>query len=276
MKGWIFQANLDLYDVDTYLKEEPYIYWRVSRYKKEISVGDLAFIWRGGSKTARGIIGCGIVVEKPQPVETILHPAAIRSDLWKKLPPPSENTRLAGIQIVSFRLTPAEGMLSVDFLKQDAILSHLLIHTVHRHTNYYLKPEETQQVKKLWDSTQEIDDLTENNLSSPEGAIKYALHKRRERDHKLVTLAKELFVKKHGQLLCEICGFSFEETYKELGKGYIEAHHKKPIATMEEGDVTHVNDLMMLCANCHRMAHKENGMSFLTLHFKSPGTNENR
>ena len=43
----------------------------------------------------------------------------------------------------------------------------------------------------------------------------------------------------------------------EIGNGYIEAHHLiKPISIMREGDATRIEDLAMLCANCHRMVHR--------------------
>ena len=31
-----------------------------------------------------------------------------------------------------------------------------------------------------------------------------------------------------------ICGFDFGQKYGELGKGYIEVHHIKPLATLEQ------------------------------------------
>ncbi|MDE6208408.1 MAG: hypothetical protein K2M73_01890 [Lachnospiraceae bacterium] len=51
-----------------------------------------------------------------------------------------------------------------------------------------------------------------------------------------------------------ICGFDFEEKYGELGKGYIEVYHTKPLAELEEEIVIDpVTDLICVCSNCHRM-----------------------
>ena len=52
---------------------------------------------------------------------------------------------------------------------------------------------------------------------------------------------------------------SFGETYGELGNGYIEAHHLRPISSLEEGvpmryDIN--TDFAVLCSNCHRMIHR--------------------
>ncbi|RZK29449.1 MAG: HNH endonuclease, partial [Hymenobacter sp.] len=59
-----------------------------------------------------------------------------------------------------------------------------------------------------------------------------------------------------GSMACEVCGFDFEAAYGELGAGYIEVHHTKPVHTLAPGTKTKLADLALLCANCHRMAHR--------------------
>jgi 5-methylcytosine-specific restriction protein A len=52
---------------------------------------------------------------------------------------------------------------------------------------------------------------------------------------------------------------SFPERYGEIGDGFIEAHHLKPISTLEEGisvDYDVATDFAVLCSNCHRMIHR--------------------
>lgn len=58
-----------------------------------------------------------------------------------------------------------------------------------------------------------------------------------------------------GKLSCEACGFDFSIKYGEIGAGIIEVHHKKPVHTLKPGDTTKVQDLALLCANCHRVVH---------------------
>lgn len=114
----------------------------------------------------------------------------------------------------------------------------------------------------------EVQDESES-ISSPEGKLKLAIHYRHERDPYLSKKAKELFKNNHGgKIFCELCSFSFEDTYGDLGIGYIEAHHIIPISKMKPGDVTKISDLKMLCSNCHRMAHREDGWEFLLKKFK--------
>ncbi len=47
------------------------------------------------------------------------------------------------------------------------------------------------------------------------------------------------------------------ERYGEIGDGYIEGHHTKPISEMSENEQTKVEDIALVCANCHRMLHRK-------------------
>lgn len=56
---------------------------------------------------------------------------------------------------------------------------------------------------------------------------------------------------------CMICDFDFEKVYGELGKNYIEVHHIKPLASLdEETNVDPKTELICVCANCHGMLHR--------------------
>ena len=88
-----------------------------------------------------------------------------------------------------------------------------------------------------------------------EGGVLMRLHKRYERDPKLVS-EKRKAAAVAGKLACEVCGFDFEAAYGALGAGYIEVHHTKPLHTIVPGTKTKLADLALLCANCHRMAHR--------------------
>jgi hypothetical protein len=64
-------------------------------------------------------------------------------------------------------------------------------------------------------------------------------------------------MKMNGRLACEACGFDFAIIYGERGSGFIECHHTKPVATLAEGHKTHIDDLALVCANCHRIIHRD-------------------
>ena len=56
---------------------------------------------------------------------------------------------------------------------------------------------------------------------------------------------------------CMVCGFDFDATYGPIADGYVEVHHLVPVSTMESVRVVNpYKDLVPLCANCHRMAHR--------------------
>ena len=88
-----------------------------------------------------------------------------------------------------------------------------------------------------------------------EGRVVTKEHRVRERDRDIVKRKKESFRRRHGRLFCEVCDFDFASRYGPRGDDFIECHHVKPVAAMRPGDKTRLEDLVLLCANCHRMVH---------------------
>jgi len=91
---------------------------------------------------------------------------------------------------------------------------------------------------------------------APEGAILLREHKRRERSQRLVRKKKETSLAATGTLACEVCGFDFERFYGSVGAGFIECHHRKPLSELRPGSRTRLEDLALVCPNCHRMLHR--------------------
>lgn len=91
--------------------------------------------------------------------------------------------------------------------------------------------------------------------TAEEGRIVTRWHAYRERDRRIVDEAKKVFLKKHQRLFCEGCGFDFKKRYGAAGEGLIEVHHTKPVHTLQPGELTRIQDLALLCANCHRVVH---------------------
>lgn len=105
-----------------------------------------------------------------------------------------------------------------------------------------------------------------DELEVEEGAEKsiMKLHKYKERDRTVIKAAKEK-AKRENKLFCEVCTFNFKDTYSNIGEGFIECHHRLPIAS---GGIrkTKVGDLALVCANCHRMLHRKNELNtYLTI-----------
>jgi hypothetical protein len=92
--------------------------------------------------------------------------------------------------------------------------------------------------------------------SYTEGNEKYRLHLAKERSKALVDAAKAKRQSVDPYLHCEVCEFSFIKRYGEIGEGCIEAHHIVPLAKLSEATEVTINDLALVCSNCHRMLHR--------------------
>lgn len=94
-------------------------------------------------------------------------------------------------------------------------------------------------------------------VSVYEGNIYYKLHKFRERKRSIVNKKKRAVMKDKGRLQCEVCEFDFHESYGPTGAGYIECHHIEPLGENNEITETRLEDLAIVCSNCHRMLHSK-------------------
>lgn len=123
---------------------------------------------------------------------------------------------------------------------------------------FYKRPDD---LRKLANSIKEgsRSDVAESPEAdedeADEGRILTRIHRARERNQKLVTKRKlERRKETGGALTCEVCDFDFSAVYGDRGDGFAECHHKIPLA--ESGSTkTKLQDLAVLCANCHRMIH---------------------
>ena len=63
-------------------------------------------------------------------------------------------------------------------------------------------------------------------------------------------------IKAHG-FECSVCGFNFRKFYGKLGDSFIGVHHLKPVSTLESStSICPINDMTVVCSNCHRMLHR--------------------
>ncbi|WP_294296186.1 HNH endonuclease [uncultured Chryseobacterium sp.] len=103
----------------------------------------------------------------------------------------------------------------------------------------------------------QIEELSEAPITEAiEGEIIFKLHKVRERNQKLINSKKLQVLKETGKLLCQVCDFDFHKKYGEIGKGFIECHHTQQLSTYNTNQKTTLDDLALVCSNCHRMLHR--------------------
>lgn len=268
MACWIFQGNPDDYDADEYFRAEPYVYWWVKheKHQREMEKGDDVFFWRSAgdeTKAAAGTVARGQVVERPVKRTRVLHPAALRDDLWKSGDPDPESL-VAGVVLSEVRLTSSEGMLTRGQVAAHPVLRKLGVVTVNTGTNFRVKSEHVGPLQELWGAGgPPVGE--DGSGGSREGSIQYRIHKTRERDPALAKEKKGRFREEYGFLACEVCGWRGEDHYGPLGSDLLEVHHTRPLSEMKRGEVTRVEDLMLLCPNCHRAVHRGDAIENLGL-----------
>jgi hypothetical protein len=93
---------------------------------------------------------------------------------------------------------------------------------------------------------------TKTKVNLQEGKTKLVTLSKRERDRNLRVIA----LAERGTV-CEICGFDFAETYGDFAKNCVEVHHIEALAGAgREGITTTLEDVLVVCPNCHSALHQ--------------------
>jgi hypothetical protein len=59
--------------------------------------------------------------------------------------------------------------------------------------------------------------------------------------------------------ICEGCRINFGVLFGGLGSSALQVHHKEPVSGRSEPSVTNIDELAVLCANCHCIVHAAGG-----------------
>lgn len=124
------------------------------------------------------------------------------------------------------------------------------------------RPETNQFRLKVLDFIYSYEDIKRDNFFDPieteiteeEGRLVLRQHLTKERSNKLISAFKRALASYN----CQVCGFNFKETYGDIGRGFIEAHHTKPVSSLNEKERISTRDLIAVCSNCHRILHRKN------------------
>ena len=100
-------------------------------------------------------------------------------------------------------------------------------------------------------------------ISASEGSVTIRQHLHRERDRAIIEAKRRQVLSTTGKLACSVCNFDFEEFYGNIGASFCEIHHLRPLADSDSEVQTRLEDLAVVCPNCHRMIHRSR--PFLTL-----------
>jgi 5-methylcytosine-specific restriction protein A len=213
------------------------MYWSCGNTKK-IAVGDTFFLIKLGVEP-KGIIGCGYVSSLPYPLphwdeeKAKEGLTALRTDLLFKVLSEMPIISIEQLQAryPAYNWSPQVSGLSVP----EPIASELFA-----------------QIQASPAFGFSIPSANEVRLYA-EGKSKTITTKTYDRS----PLARQACIEHYGHTCC-VCGFNFEKAYGQLGANYLEVHHLKPVADIgEEYLIDPIKDLRPVCANCHRMLHKQ-------------------
>ena len=138
MAYWLFQGNPKYYRVFDAIRDFDQMSWLVTRYAKDIAVGDGVLIWLAGKEA--GIYALAEVIEPAKMLSEVLD-----IGYW------IDKSRLGSKPQALIRFTSKllEKPLLREQLKQDPVLKNLLVIRAPNSTNYKIAPEEWQRVHEL-------------------------------------------------------------------------------------------------------------------------------
>lgn len=123
----------------------------------------------------------------------------------------------------------------------------------------FFKQDFSNSIRFVENISKEID-LNDPDLGVMEGKERLITHIARERNREIVYEKKQQALNQ-GILKCCVCEFSFIDSF---GTEFIECHHIKPIS--ESGETTtKLENLELVCPNCHRMLHRKFEGHFLSI-----------
>jgi 5-methylcytosine-specific restriction protein A len=97
-------------------------------------------------------------------------------------------------------------------------------------------------------------------LGAMEGEQKrrFVSHRSRERALRAAKLEYVRARSADGRIRCEVpgCDFDFEAVYGSVAAGFAHVHHLRPLAEAPAPTITKLEDLAVVCANCHAVIHR--------------------
>jgi hypothetical protein len=243
--------------------------WAISN-RKNIELGSPFFLIAQGG-ISDGIMASGLAVSPPSGKTPVEADSVVYVDSNWRTGKPSHYVMVQFDAILDVRAYSGQ-VLPTKSLKGGGL--HMMLWNTQR-AGIEIKPMARfrsdanllPQLKLLWRQHLErigfplvSDDEAETaaiQIFGYEGRIKVRIHKARERSPLLAKTKKAEALREHGELVCEVCKFVFTARYSDHGSGFIECHHRQPLSMIGDtgGSKVTLDDLALVCANCHRMLH---------------------
>lgn len=128
--------------------------------------------------------------------------------------------------------------------------------------NNFAYSDVSDAFSKAWDSSQNAHEISfiDETIAVYEGQVQQATTLTYQRS----SWFRKKALEHHtigGSIQCQVCSFDFFKGYGEIGKGFIEIHHIKPIYAYTDADLKQnitqaLVNVAPVCANCHRIIHR--------------------
>ena len=124
---------------------------------------------------------------------------------------------------------------------------------------YWREPDTVRQLARVVEMA--AGDASRRDLAQPEpdedlaleGRLLYRRHRQRERDPRLRSRKLKKLAQVGCEPTCEVCGLLPTHIFGARGRTVLECHHLRPLALGERA--TRIDDVALVCANCHRALH---------------------
>jgi HNH endonuclease len=260
-RAWVVKGKPGRNDLDEMLRPHEIQDWITKRPPKGWSPGDAIFFWKGSP--ACEIVGFGRITKTTTApndegdfvfeVEYLTGPFAHRLGL-------AELRADDVLGATSFVKSGPAGTVFPLAQTETQRLATLILdrnpscavvfedHLFGSKSREIVKPVQ-KRLPGVEDDADDDDDI--------EGRQFLVTHLARERNGALPKLARQRHRAQTGGLRCTVCDFDFGDVYGPLGVDFAEVHHAVPLSTYDPaGEATRVEDLVIVCANCHRMLHR--------------------
>ena len=259
---WATVCNPDRYRFDDDYRSLAESVWMVPRGAPQAGDGLLIWLAGGKRKTPRGVVAICTVLTDP---EVFAAPPQL-NQFWAE-PQPNAAARRVWV-----RYERCPGLPLLLGGPHDSLLRQLSVSRAQGTGAFRVTDQQWQQLVEaaggIPEAALHAKVASEFPEGLPEGGKRLVLHWKIERSPELARRKKENVQRELGCLACECCGFDFASFYGPAGEGFIEVHHRRPLHTLTEVTVTTLEDLAVVCSNCHRMLHRLQDGSVETLRTK--------
>jgi hypothetical protein len=256
---WAVMCNPDRYRFNDEYRSVTESVWMVPRGSVQAGDGLLIWVAAGQEKGARGVAAIGTILTDP---EVLPEPPQF-SQFWVH---PQTETAARRVWVRYERCPRLPLLLGGP---HDSLLQQLSVSRAQGTGAFRVTEEQWRQIVEAAGGIPEAAPLaqvaSEFPEGLPEGRKRLVLHWKIERSPELARRKKDSVQRELGCLACECCGFNFVGFYGQVGEGFIEVHHRRPLHTLTEVTVTTLDDLAVVCSNCHRMLHRLQDCSVETL-----------